>query len=208
MKGNETFEYRGEELHYFNHMYNCTRLNERAVELAIARHFMSWAQHDAWTRKRSAATGLELGNVTSHYWPAHHRIVDRYEEAAGVENIDVFDLASGSSADWIIAISTLEHVRWDEPDRDPNGAANAIWHLKSLLKPGGRMLVTCPLGYHPQLDREILSGRFEDARQTCFVRTGDIDWVESDEIVAKPYGATSHWAESLWVAEFYEEWWS
>lgn len=203
----ETFEYRGEELAYHNHMYNCTRLNERTVELSIARHFMEWERHAYYMRHGRSSKGLEIGNVTSHYWQPDHRIVDRYEEAVGIDNEDVFDLTE--QADWIVAISTLEHVRWDEPgERDPDGAARAIWHLRSLLKPGGTMLVTCPLGYHPQLDREILAGTFDDMRQTCFVRTGEIDWVEADEIIVKPYGLTSHWAESIWVAEFHEGVWT
>lgn len=182
-----TFCYDGDELEYFDDPYNTTRLNERAVELPIAFRFMDGQHGD----------GLEVGNVTSHYRPAAHRIVDRYEP--GVENIDVFDVTD--RFDWIVAISTLEHVRWDEEPKNAEGAGNALRHLQSLLRPAGRMLVTVPFGWHPFLDREILDGEFDPIDACSFVRACD-GWRQTSRVEHRRYAESTIWAESVWVARF------
>lgn len=179
-----TFTYWGAEFAYEENEYNSTRLNERAVEIPIARAFIG------------DGVGLEVGNVLAHYQPVSHRVVDRYEE--GAENIDVFDI--DGAFDWIIAISTLEHVRWDEEPKDPDAAPAALRHLLTLLKPDGRMLVTVPFGWQPFLDTEIVDGKFEPARECSMVRDGD-DWKQT-EVEHRRYAATTRWAESVWIAEF------
>ncbi|HEY7821343.1 MAG TPA: hypothetical protein VIG24_00835, partial [Acidimicrobiia bacterium] len=129
----------GRDLALVDHQYNDTIQNERAVELAVAFQFLS----------EVSGKGLEVGNVTSHYRPPSHRIVDLYEQADGVDNVDLFDIAG--TYDWILTISTIEHVRWDV-ERDLTAGGRAIRHLRSLLRPGGRMLVTVPLGWNYALD--------------------------------------------------------
>lgn len=182
----------GRRLRYFDHPYNATRLNERAVELPIAA---------AWLEEHGHGDGLEIGNVLGHYpdtfdrWP--RRVVDRYE---GPDRTDVFDLVD--PVDWIVAISTVEHVRWDPPEpRDPDGAVRAITHLRGLLRLGGSMLVTAPLGWHPHLDSVIAAGALEPTDEAVYCRDGD-RWVRGDRTLWRPYGASTPWAEAVWVAEF------
>lgn len=177
------FSYWGVPHLYFDHEYNTTRLNERAVEIPIARSFIS------------GGDGLEVGNVLGHYQPGTHRVVDKYE---GPEHIDVFDI--DGSYDWIVAISTLEHVRWDEEPKTSDGSTKALYHLLGLLKPEGRMLVTVPFGWQPYFDHDILAGVFHPDRECSFVRDGN-GWVQT-EVQHRPYAATTQWAESIWVAEF------
>lgn len=187
-----TFQWAGRALAYYDHPYNTTRLNERAVELPVA---LDWV-----ARRPPGSVGLEVGNVLSHYVPVDHQVVDRWEPGAGVRNADVFDVTD--RVDWVLAISTVEHVRWDEPERTMHGAAEAIEHLQSLLRPDGRMLVTVPFGWHPYLDRDIVDGRFEPEVQGTFVRRG-AGWVyAAGEAAHRPYAATTDWAEAVWVAEF------
>lgn len=187
------FTYNGAHLDYFDHPYNDTRLNERAVEVPIAVDFLEYVRWDD-----PGIVGLEVGNVLGHYHPHRHRVVDRYEVAAGVDNVDVFDIAG--RFDFILAISTLEHVRWDEAPREPDGSARAIRHLAELLNPGGVMLLTVPLGWHPFLDAELLDDGFDFAAACTLVRSGD-GWEQTPEPVHKPYAATTRWAESVFVAE-------
>jgi hypothetical protein len=52
----------------------------------------------------------------------------------------------------IVSISTLEHVGWDEEDKNPVKVLQAIEILKSLLAPLGKIVVTLPLGYNPIID--------------------------------------------------------
>lgn len=180
-----TFTYWGDELDYFDHLHNTTRLNERAVEVPIASRFVG------------PGDGLEVGNVLSNYRPITHRVVDRYDPA--VENLDVFDITG--RYDWIVAISTIEHVRWDEDPKHPDGAGDALRHLIGLLKPQGRMLVTVPFGWQPFLDSEILDGKFDLTRECSLVRDGD-GWVQTEQVEHRRYAATTAWAESVWVAEW------
>lgn len=184
------FSYFGTELEGFDHPHNQTILNERAVELAVAAE---------WLPSGTGAVGLEVGNVLGYYGFSGHRVVDRYEQAAGVDNIDVFDV--GGRYEWIISISTLEHVRWDTEPRDPDAALKAITHLRSLLLPGGRMLVTIPAGYHPTLDAALSAGAAEATRDCTLVRSGDM-WKQTKKRTFKPYGATTSWAESVWIGEW------
>lgn len=183
-----TFEYHGKPLDVVCHMYNCTWLNERGAELAV---FASW----------TAATGsmLEVGNVLSHYGlGSPRRIVDRYEQGDGVENIDVFDI--DGRFDEIVAISTLEHVRWDEEPREPGGSGAALLHLQGLLNPGGRMLVTVPTGHNPPLDDWLLWGTGAD--RACTLVRDMTSWRQTPEVEIRPYGLTQPWAEAVWIGEF------
>lgn len=182
---NRHFTYNGATYDVADYGYNNTLQNERAVELPIA---------EQWLRSCSGV-GVEIGNVTSHYWPAHYPIVDKYEQAPGVKNVDVFDLTG--PYDWVLSISTFEHVGWDEPDVDVNAAARSIQHVASCLAPGGRMLATIPVGYHPYLDAVLIAGIGAD-RESCIALDGDT-WVQYDRWVHRDYHGG---ARSLWVGEW------
>lgn len=183
----DTFTFDGTEYRYFSHDYNTTALNERTVEIPIAAAFV--AEH---------GIDLELGNVLGHYpgIAPPHRVVDRFEIADGVENIDVFDI--DGSYDSIVVISTLEHVRWDEPDRDTHGAIRALNHLRSLLNCDGHLFVTVPAGHHPTLD-EHLAGNDHGARSLSTMVRCYGGWVQTATPHPAPYGATTKWAESVWI---------
>jgi SAM-dependent methyltransferase len=174
----------------FDHPYNTTALNERAVEVPIAQQWLS-----------DSGRTLEVGNVLGHYGigPAR-RIVDRYEVADGVENVDVFDLTG--EFDQIVSISTVEHVRWDEPtDREPGESAAAVQHLAGLLAPGGRMLVTAPTGWNAPLDGWLRSGQSGAAR-LCTVARRDGVWAQTPNPVVLPYGVQDAWAAAVWIGEW------
>lgn len=144
------FRYHGEPLPYFDRRYNTTRVNERRIEVPIARRFIGRLTVEGVP----LVDGLEVGNVLGHYGHTLHRVVDRYEQAEGVENLDVFDITGQHP--WAVAISTLEHVRHDEDPRGQRGATRALAHLLGhVLAPGGRLLVTVPLGYHPVFDHAL-----------------------------------------------------
>jgi len=138
-----TFRFRGKRYKYFCHDYNATYRNERAVEISIV-----------WEAvKQCKGRVLEVGNVLSHYFLISHEVVDKYEKAEGVLNVDIVDFAPSVKYDLIVSISTLEHVGWDEKLRDPKKILRAFENLKELLAPGGMLLVTLPLGYHLAFDR-------------------------------------------------------
>lgn len=203
---NQHFEWWGRRLRYFDHPYNSARLNERTIEIPVVAAWLSDIAGTTVDPSRGPAMspfgGLEVGNVLSHYGITGHRVVDRHEQGEGVENLDVFDIEG--RYDWIVAISTIEHVRWDEQPRENDGAARAIAHLRSLLAPGGRMILTLPTGYHTPFDHSIGFGR-AGATRACTIRRSVEDtslWVQTERPTVLRYGMRTPWAEAVWIGEY------
>jgi SAM-dependent methyltransferase len=192
-----TFVLDGTALPYFRHGYHYTWLNERAVEIPLAEA----ALHAAGP----AARVLEVGNVLGHYRPVTHTVVDKYERAPGVHNVDVVDIDLPGPFDLILAVSTLEHVGLDEEVQDPDKPARAIAHLTSLLAPGGRLWCTFPVGYNPALDAGLREGRLGFDRLTALRRTGrDNGWeqIPLDDVWGISYDRLLYTAHAIVVAEY------
>ncbi len=194
---NPGFKYQGKQMDFFWHPYNRTWLSERALEIPIAQQFLARFPEDAH--------GLEIGNVMAHYQPITHRVVDKYERAPGVENIDVVEVESAEPLDFILAISTIEHVGWDEPHKDPSKAPAALARLRSLLHPErGRFLLTAPLGHNPGLDAWLLQGDHGALCSEIYVRDHKDRWTSVDQ--PEPHQIRYHYdlrsAGCLWVGEF------
>lgn len=192
-------------LPYWDHEHNNTRNNERAVELPAAAWWLGQLPPDAHAGQH---VGLEVGNVLAHYGaPPRRRVVDLTEVAEGVDNIDVADVRG--QYPWIISISTIEHVgQMDYADTPvPMAATNALLHLRDLLIPGGRMLVTVPLGWNRDLDADIATGVFDVARQCTLhrIQVGDQPpvWLQASEPVAPlPYDHPAASAAAVWIGEW------
>jgi hypothetical protein len=146
------FELGGRRYPYLFDRYKRTWLTERAVEVPVI---------GALVDRCSDGRVLEVGNVLGHYRDGHHVVVDKYERAAGVLNRDALELADLGRFDLIVAISTLEHVGWDEQPHDPGKAMQALQALRGMLAPGGRLELTVPAGYNPVFDEALRSSAFE-----------------------------------------------
>lgn len=188
----EGFTFNGNPYPYFVHLYNTTWKCERAVEIPIVMRLIS---------NKSHRNILEIGNVLSHYFDLQHDIVDKYEKAEGVVNLDVVDFATDKRYDLIVAISTLEHVGWDEKPRDPEKILRCIHHLKNLLSKGGTLMFTVPGGYNSFLDDIIRKSAIENAQFYHFKRTGMNHWVQSEfkDIDGLPYGSPWGAANALTI---------
>jgi hypothetical protein len=189
----ETFEAWDGPLPYFVHTYNATWRNERAVEIPFAQDFL---------RRHGSGAGAEIGNVLSWYGIRDRwEVVDRYELGKGVRNIDVLEYRPATPLDFIVAISTLEHVGWDELPQEPDKPVRAFHHLRSLLAPGGALFLTVPFGHNPALDEAIVEG-LPVTRQLTMVMQPDGRWQRSDTVTQRPYiGRRGRGAGSVWVAE-------
>lgn len=156
-----TFEFAGKTYRYLYHPHNWTSWNERSVELPIV-----------WDAVQSRAGGriLEVGNVLSHYFEVKHDIIDKYEPAAGVTNVDIVDFQPAGQYDLIVSISTLEHVGWDEEPREPMKPLRALAVLRGLLAPGGKLMVTVRTGQNPHLDALLRAGEVGFTEQHCMRR--------------------------------------
>lgn len=195
-----TFGHDGADLAYLRHAYNYTWLNERAVEIPLAVAALEAAG--------PSARVLEVGNVLGHYRSVTHTVVDKYERAPGVHNVDVVDIGADPALvgpyDLVVAISTLEHVGLDEEIQDPGKVARAIAHLTSLLAPGGRLWCTFPVGYNPALDAGLREGRLGFDRLTALRRTGrDNRWEQLpvDDVWGISYDWLLYTAHAIVVAE-------
>jgi SAM-dependent methyltransferase len=174
-----TFTFAGRERPLFVHTYNATWTNERAVEVPLVMEALD------------AEPALEVGNVLAHYGRSGHTVVDKYERAPGVLNVDALDYAPDERFARIVSMSTLEHMGFDEDERDAGKPRRAALHLRSLLAPGGRLLATIPLGYNPAADEMCApdAGAFDEV--AYLRRTGDWAWGEAswDEVRGAAYGA-------------------
>lgn len=177
-----TFTYRGFEIPYVRAMYNRTWATERCIEVAIARQELE----DAKGRRI-----LEVGNVLWHYGDRGHTVVDKYEEAEGVRNIDVVDLGDDEFFDLILSISTMEHVGWDETPREPEKFLSAYERLVAALAPGGKLVVTVPVEWNEWLDAALADDAIPAGHIDWYARSGRYcDWRESDKTttLSKHYG--------------------
>jgi hypothetical protein len=193
--GLRTFAFEGRELPYLVAPYNETWRNERAVEVPIALD---------WIARRPSGPILEVGHVVGHYAPraANHTVIDLYEPADDVLNVDALTYDPGTQFPSILAISTIEHVGYDEEDQDPDKPRKLLDHLATLLAPGGEMLISFPLGYHHQLDRDLVDGSLGLEDVTVMRRSTSLGiWQEGrlDEVPRIRYGLPFHRANGIAV---------
>lgn len=190
-----TFRFDDTPHRYLRHPYNWTWLNERAVEIPLAAAVLAGS---------GAQRVLEVGNVLGHYQAVSHTVVDKYERAPGVLNVDVAELELPGPFDLILAVSTLEHVGLDEEVQDPDKPARAIERLSALLAPGGRLWCTFPIGYNESLDRQLREGTLGFTRLTALRRLGPSNrWeqVPVEQVWGTPYDWLLYTAHAVVVAE-------
>lgn len=189
------FSYHGEHLPYFHHMYNMTWMNERAVEVAVARNFLSKIPRD----KRDF--GVEVGNVLGHYGRCRHEVIDLHEKAAWYQDMvpqhvypwDILDPERTLNGSWVISLSTVEHT--DFP-------LTSIARLRSMVEPGGKLLVSFPTGEHEQLDGLVRSLDMSVWTRFCTIsRTapGSEIWAQDMEPRVQEYGP---WANTVALLEW------
>ena len=191
--GRGTFAFQGRDYRYFHHPYNVTWTNERAVEVPIVRRAIEEAG--------AAVRLLEVGNVLSHYSHRGHDVVDKYESGTGILNTDIVDFRHSEPYDLIVSISTLEHVGWDEDERDPGKIPRAVEHIRTLLAPSGEAIVTLPLGYNPNLDELVRAGALDVDREYFLLRLAQCQWreVEKAELGRPAYGSPFPGANGLMI---------
>lgn len=177
-KSQGRFVFQGEIYRYFYHRYNTTWRNERAVEIPILFEIV---------KKSKGKSILEVGNVLSHYFSVNYEIVDKYEKAKDVINQDVVDFHPSQKYDLIVCISTLEHVGWDENLSEhkilhsPMKILHAIENMEKALAPQGKIVITLPLGYNPELDNLCSNNQIQFTTRYYMKRISkDNRWIEVD----------------------------
>lgn len=153
---------------YFVHKYNHTYLNERAVEVAIFKKILL-------NNKNKKI--LEVGNVLGHYFPITHTVVDKYEKSPGVINQDIIDYVPKKKFNLILAISTFEHIGYDEgvKNKDPKKISKTLKQLFNLLSLSGEIIFSVPIGYNPYLDLMIKNDFLKLSKQSFLCRTSNLN---------------------------------
>jgi SAM-dependent methyltransferase len=198
-----TFDFNGCRLELFAHRYNQAWATERAVEIPIAKWYLD---------QYKGREVLEVGNVVSHYeaWrPNGHIVVDKFEKGPGVVNVDVLDFHPATRFDLILSISTFEHIGFDEECNEPSGRkiVKAMEACLSLLNPGGKLVITVPLGYNPDLDGMIRHG-LGASRESYLCRKGFRSWCVCDResALGRAYGKPFPYGNAILVGEFSFGW--
>jgi SAM-dependent methyltransferase len=185
------FSFAGRKYPYFVHAYLTTWRTERSVEIPLALNAL--ARHEG-------GRVLEIGNVLGHYDSGGHDVVDKYERSEGVLNVDVLDYRPSADYDLVLAVSTLEHVGFDEPELlDPNKPQRALEHLATLLAPGGELFITLPLGYNPYADEALATGRFRLDELGFLKRVSSSTWrqVAAGDVAGARYGKPYPFANAV-----------
>jgi SAM-dependent methyltransferase len=189
-----SFTFAGQTYRYHAAVYNRTWTNERTVELPIVIRAIA---------ERPDARVLEVGNVLAHYGVSGHMVIDKYETASVVLNQDILDFEDGNGFDLVVSISTLEHTGFEEEVDEPEKPSRVAAHLGRLLRPGGRAIVTFPLGYNPGLDT-LVRERPEAFGQMRGLRriSADNRWTEAavPDLLGASYGSPFPSANALVVA--------
>lgn len=169
----KTFKFKRKKYKYYFQWKNMTWMGERVIELPII-----WNLLKKYKNKQI----LEVGNVLSQYGPVKHEILDKYEKAPGVINKDIMDYKPKNKYDLIISISTMEHVGYDEPVKDPEKVINAMKKLKNMLKKDGKLVITIPINYNPKLDEYIKNKTIQFNEKYWLKRnTKNNQWTETNE---------------------------
>lgn len=170
IKPKKFFIFLNQKLPYFNHKYNLAWKNERTIEVPLV-----WSVIKNYHGKNI----LEVGNVLSHYFSVNYDILDKYEKSRGVVNKDVVDFKPSHKYDLIVSISTLEHVGFDDSVNDPTKIIKAIKNLReNCLKLGGKMIITMPIGYNPEMDALLFTDKLSFDKEFYFDKYKRNEWKE------------------------------
>ena len=192
-----TFEFQGNLFSCFYHRYNMTWAGERAVEVPIAKWYLE---------QYRGKSVLEVGNVLSHYFPVSHDILDKFEKGKGIINQDIVDFKPAKQYDLALSISTFEHIGFDDEASEPSGQKirSAILSCLRYLKADGKLVLTVPLNYNPDLDTMIRDGKLNAAREFYLRRVQRLTWETSTkaEALKHHYKTPFPYANAILVAEF------
>ena len=183
------FKYQGKEYPYYYDLYNATWRNERAIEIPIVMDSVAFRViNNIGSLFESvsviAKEGiLEIGNVLPHYYNVRHDVLDLYERGQNIINEDATTFIPEKKYDLVVSISTLEHIGIDETPYNPG---KIIWCLrniqKNMLKPGGKLIATVPVGYNGCLDQLLTLETDLFSSVHCMWRKShsSLDWIEVD----------------------------
>jgi hypothetical protein len=193
------FSYDGKQLEYFRHQKSLTWINERAVEIPIIVDSIN-----TYHGKRI----LEVGAVLPHYYPNIKKdVVDKFEKGDNIINEDIITFKPKEKYGLIVSISTLEHVGFDDDLKDDQGLIKALDNLEiNCLAPGGKIVITLPIGYNPSVDLILFSNRLKFDEERFFKKVGFLNiWEEITKEQAKKEKFDGFHADCIFIGVIADE---
>jgi len=197
LKKRKKFIFNKKEYYLFNHKYNTTWANERCVEIPIVLSYLM----------NKNIKILEVGNVLSHYFPVKWDILDKYEEGKNILNKDILEHVPSEKYDLIVSISTFEHIGYDD-DVIANSGTKILEVLRNLkkncLKPKGKIILTVPIGYNPELDLLIKNDEINFQNKKFLKKFGKNRWVEvtKEEAMISKYRRPYAYGNCVMIGEY------
>ena len=86
-------------------------------------------------------------------------------------------------------VVTLEHVGFDETKKDSKKILKAIEKLKECLNEKGKMIITVPFGWNPNLDRFLKEKKIKFTEEYYLKKISKNKWIETnyEDIKNKEY---------------------
>lgn len=173
-------------------LFEYDSMGERVIEIPYVRSL-----YDQITPNKV----LEVGNVTRKWFHIQNRtIVDKYEVANLVINADIEKFQTDEKFDMIISISTIEHIGFDEVEKNDKKPLNSILNILSFLNKTGLLIITVPLGYNPNID-EIITKKMIDYDKIIFMKRYSILnlWRQCsyEEAISLKYGSKYEFANAV-----------
>lgn len=146
-----TFQINDQKLRYAREFFNEAYRNERSVEVALGRWFLSKFESNI----------LEVGAVMPYYGSESHKIIDLADEHPKSEKINAlgYDYKDKN----VLSISTIEHMMVKEYN---NGSdKDSITFLNEVIASAPNYLITWGVGYNQFLDAYMK----EHPEISCFI---------------------------------------
>jgi len=149
-----TFFFKSQYFYYNRIPVN--NFGERAVEIPLAFNFLAHLDRKSKILEVGNVLGLYENSLSEYVGIRTRRIVDKFEQDIGIDNVDFMDLPSEEKYDVIVSVSTVEHIgQGIEPSgsygeqieaRDTEVPLKAIAKIYDLLLTHGKALITVPFG--------------------------------------------------------------
>jgi glycosyltransferase involved in cell wall biosynthesis len=151
----------------FHGRFGGLALYERTDSLDVARTFELSTITAALDQHDDPQRVIEIGNVLSHHQRVEHSVLDPYELApAATWNEDLMRFTPPFSPTLVVSVSAFGPLAYGVGRRKPGRLHRAVRRIISWLAPGGRLLLTLPVGQDPVIadflespDRHVTSIR-------------------------------------------------
>jgi len=151
---------------------------------------------------------LEIGNVLNTYFSCKHTVLDKHEIYPGIINKNVANYNTNKRFDFIISVSTLEHVGFSIGEKnEPGKFQKSIYNLIRLLRSDGLFFITLPMFYSEKIDTLIINDKMVFQEEYFMKRVSALNqWVQiekRDALTGPKYNSKYIWGNLIYFGYYY-----